>query len=104
MELNRIINDDCLNVLKQIESGSIDLVVTDPPYLIKNTKAGGKSDFAKSIQKMNDEIKLFLNAHGTMFVGKTYDYSQRILKFLIWPDDDDEFNYGNEMYYDECYC
>lgn len=57
MELNRIINDDCLNVLKKIESESIDLVVTDPPYLIKNTKAGGKSEFAKSIQKMNDEIK-----------------------------------------------
>ena len=46
--------------------------------------------------KMNAEIKLFLNAHGTMFVGKNYDYSQRILKLLIWPDDDDEFNYGNE--------
>lgn len=57
MELNRIINDDCLNVMKRIESSSIDLVVTDPPYLIKNTNTGEKSKFSKSFQKMNNEIK-----------------------------------------------
>ena len=34
----------------------IELVIIDPPYLIKNTKAGGKSKLAKSIQGMNDEI------------------------------------------------
>lgn len=27
-------NDDCLNVLKQIKDKSIDLIVTDPPYVI----------------------------------------------------------------------
>lgn len=54
---NEIILGDCLEILKKIEAESVDLVVTDPPYLIKNTKAGGKSKFAKSIQKMNNEIK-----------------------------------------------
>lgn len=33
-----------------------DLIVTDPPYLIRNTKAGGKSRLSKSIQNMNDQI------------------------------------------------
>lgn len=56
-----------------------------------------QKETSEYLAKLNDEINLFLNAHGTMFVGKTYDYSQRILKFLIWPDDDDEFNYGNEI-------
>lgn len=55
--INKIINDDCLNVLKQLPDKCIDLVLTDPPYLIKNTTAGGKSNFAKSIQNMNNEIK-----------------------------------------------
>lgn len=32
MELNRIINDDCLNVLKQIPDKYFDLCLTDPPY------------------------------------------------------------------------
>lgn len=36
----------------------MDLVVTDPPYQIDNTRAGGGSSLAKSIQHMNDEITL----------------------------------------------
>ena len=32
MEINKIHNMDCLEGLKQIDSASIDLVVTDPPY------------------------------------------------------------------------
>ena len=54
---NKIIHDDCLNILRQLPDKCIDLVITDPPYLIKNTKAGGKSNFAKSIQQMHNEIK-----------------------------------------------
>lgn len=54
---NKIINADCVDILKQLSDKSIDLVLTDPPYLIKNTKAGGKSKFAKSIQQMHNEIK-----------------------------------------------
>lgn len=57
MELNRIILGDCLEVLKKIESGSIDLVVTDPPYLIKNIKEGGKSEVEKRMNKMKNELK-----------------------------------------------
>ena len=43
-ELNRIINDDCLNVMKQIPDKYFDLCLTDPPYGInvaKNGKVGG---------------------------------------------------------------
>ena len=32
--LNKIINDDCFNVLKIIETDSIDIVLTDPPYFL----------------------------------------------------------------------
>ena len=34
---------DCLELMKDIPDKSIDLIVTDPPYLIENTKAGGES-------------------------------------------------------------
>ena len=34
------------------------MIVTDPPYQIDNTKAGGKSKLAKSIQPMNTELKV----------------------------------------------
>ena len=32
MKLNKVINGDCLEVLKSLEENSIDSIVTDPPY------------------------------------------------------------------------
>jgi len=34
LELNKIYNEDCLAGMKRIDDKSIDLIVTDPPYLI----------------------------------------------------------------------
>lgn len=45
--MNNLFNDDCRNILKTISSESVDLIVTDPPYLItpkgnkKNRMLGG---------------------------------------------------------------
>lgn len=43
MQLNQIINIDCLEGLSEIPSNSIDLVVTDPPYGIGIKSQGGSS-------------------------------------------------------------
>ena|SRR5699024_4108145 len=43
MELNKIYNEDCLEGMKKIKDNSIDLIVTDPPYLI-NYKTGRRKD------------------------------------------------------------
>jgi len=53
-----VINMECLAALRTMPSNSVDAVITDPPYQIDNTTAGGrnKSPLAKSIQGMNDEI------------------------------------------------
>lgn len=71
----RIICADCLDVLKQLPDKCVDLVLTDPPYLIKNTTAGGNSNFAKSIQNMNNEIK---NANITD--GVSLDFCKEIIR------------------------
>ena len=56
MELNKIYNEDCLEGMKRIPDSSIDLIVTDPPYLI-NYKTGNRKDkehrFGKVI--LNDD-------------------------------------------------
>lgn len=70
-----LLHGDCLRLLKQIPDKSVDLVVTDPPYLIKNTKAGGKTNFAKSIQQMNNEIKL-----AGITEGVPLDFCDEILR------------------------
>jgi len=50
----KLINDDCLNVLKNISDNSVDLILTDPPYNISGkghlTKKGNnivKADFGE---------------------------------------------------------
>ena len=76
---------DCLELMKDIPDKSIDLIVTDPPYLIENTKAGGKSKLAKSIQVMNDEIKENNLTNG--FDIKCLDELFRVMKvpnIYIW--------------------
>jgi adenine-specific DNA-methyltransferase len=40
---NRIINGDCLNVLPQLPEGSVDFVLTDPPYLVDYHSRDGRS-------------------------------------------------------------
>lgn len=55
--LNKIHLGDSLELMKQLPDNCVDLIVTDPPYQINSTKAGGKSNLAKSFQKVNDEIE-----------------------------------------------
>lgn len=41
---NRIINGDCLDVLRKIPNESVELVVTSPPYNLKNSSGNGMKD------------------------------------------------------------
>lgn len=61
MRLNYIDNIDCLEGLKGIPDGSVDLIVTDPPYFLSMGHAGsktnaqaGKSDALTSNRTFND--------------------------------------------------
>lgn len=73
MELNRIYNEDCIAGINKLLDKSVDLIVTDPPYL--HVKGGMKSkkynvgtwkDNSDMVTKMSDfdKIKIyeFLNA------------------------------------------
>ena len=56
MEDIKLYCDDCLDVMKKIENESIDLIVTDPPYLIKyktNYRKNKDHDFCSEI--LNDD-------------------------------------------------
>ena len=41
--LNRVINADCLAALPQLQDGSVDFVLTDPPYLVGYHDRHGRS-------------------------------------------------------------
>ncbi len=83
--INKITCGDCYELIKELPNNSVDLIVTDPPYLIENTKAGGHSNLAKSIQGMNDEL-----ANGILTQGineEILDDFMRVMKvpnIYIW--------------------
>lgn len=42
LPLNRILNGDCGQVMRALPTGSIDLIITDPPYLIRYLDRNGR--------------------------------------------------------------
>ena len=42
--INNIILGDCVETMKKIPDGSVDLVVTSPPYNLKNSTGNGMKD------------------------------------------------------------
>lgn len=76
-EPNNIYNVDCYKAIKDIPDKSIDLIVTDPPYLIENTTAGGSSDLSKSIQGMNNQL-----SNGVLTSGINNEILQEFLRVM----------------------
>lgn len=57
MELDIIYNEDCLKGLKELPDHCIDLVVTDPPYLISATNGGGTVNTVRKLNKSLQDLK-----------------------------------------------
>lgn len=70
MELNKIYNEDCLIGMKRIPDGSIDLIVTDPPYLINYSRHVKGHRFENNI----------LNDNNPELISKYIKECYRILK------------------------
>ena len=54
LQLDKIYNDDCINILKKIPDNSIDLIVTSPPY------AGKRGTNQVEKVPIKDYVKWFL--------------------------------------------
>ena len=92
---NTIINDDCMNILKQLPDKCIDLVLTDPPYGIGNKFKGGTNsklskfnnivnkgwDHAPSEEYFNEILRVSKNQ---IIWGGNYFNLAPTRCFLIW--------------------
>ena len=83
LKINQIYNMDCLlGIQKMLENGiQVDLIVADPPYYIKSTKAGGHSELSRSIQPMNDQL-----AQNKLTVGIADVYLKAMWDVLKVPN------------------
>ena len=97
IELNRIYNEDCLEGMKHIPDGSVDCILTDPPYLyLKNQKLDRPFDEqvffseCKRVRKKDGFIVLF--GRGTSF----YRWNCILA--------DMGFTFKEEIVWDKSYC
>lgn len=70
----QLYNGDCLELMKNIPDGSVDLVLTDPPYLCDYSRHDSKSRFSKKIA--NDEN----NSANEGMIEKYLQECYRIMK------------------------
>ena len=71
----RLVCGDCIEVLKTIPDNSIDLIATDPPYLISATNGGGSIN---NVKKLNKSLKDLT----TIDITKGYDIEEFGKEFI----------------------
>ena len=98
MNLNEIYHMDCLEGIRQIESGSVSLVIADPPYELKQHNEKGGSAFGKKGRDYHQGIDhlqtgisdLMLSEmirvcwpHPNMYVFCSKDQLPQLLNFAV---------------------
>lgn len=60
IEINKIYLRDSLEGMKEMvqQKMKVDLIITDPPYDIAHTKTSTKTQLAKNIQKVCNELEI----------------------------------------------
>ncbi len=102
IELNTIYNEDCLETMKRIPDGTIDLILTDPPYGIGEAKgknkSRGKATKAKDYgtHDWDDEIpskqifdEMFRISKNQIIFGGNYfiEYLSNSPCWIVWDKD-----------------
>ena len=80
---NKIINGDCLEVMKSIKENSIDTILTDPPYdLTSIVKRFGKKGSAPAQYGKDGSFSRLSKG----FMGKTWDGTGIAFKKETWEE------------------
>ena len=111
MELNKIYNGDCIVGMQSLSSCSIDLVVTDPPYLMKYKtnrrkdkshryckEIAGDNDFelieayikeCYRVLKDNSAMYMFCNANQiAFFIETAKEAGFKLKNIIVWVKDE----------------
>ena len=76
IEFDKIIQADCLEVMRQLPNNSIDLIVTSPPYNLKNSTGNGMKD-GRGGKWKNAELVNGYTHHNDCMPHKEYVQWQR---------------------------
>lgn len=80
----KLIKGDCLDKMKEIESGSVDLILTDPPYgTIKGLWGGNEWDNVLDYDLMWSEINRILRKNGKCILFSQEPFTSNLIKSAI---------------------
>lgn len=88
-----LIQGDCIETLSKIESGSIDLVITDPAYesLEKHRSKGTTTRLSHSKSSSNDWFKIFPNARFQALFAELFRVLKKDTHFYMFCDQETAF-------------
>lgn len=100
LEKNRIYNMDCLEGLKRIKTGSVQAIITDPPYFQGLTQNGTRGDFAdleitrpfwkslareiNRVLKPDGEFYIFMDWRGFAFYFPIFAEYLPVKNLIVW--------------------
>lgn len=89
LEFNKIILGDCLEVMSGLPSESIDLIVTSPPYNLKNSTGNGMKDSRGGKWKNAELVNGYTHHNDCMPHEEYVKWQRECLKemFRLIPDD-----------------
>jgi len=84
IELNRIYNEDCLEGMKRIPDGSVDLVLTDPPYgTMKGIDDKHDWDIILPTKEMFEELSRVVRQNGKVVLFSQEPYTSHLINNAI---------------------
>ena len=86
---NKIIQADCLEVMRDIPNNSIDLVVIDPPYNIKKDTWDDIENYKNWMKKVILELQRILKDNGSFYMF--HSKMEVISEFMNWFKNDTNF-------------
>ena len=82
LEINKIHQGDCLNLMKDIPDKSIDLVVIDPPYNIKKDSWDNILNYEEWLKQVILELQRVLKENGSFYMF--HSEMEVVADFMQW--------------------
>ena len=84
LEINKIYNGDCLEVMKDIEDNSIDCIITDPPYELDNHGGVAKGHNLERKLNRDKHINFLSNGFDINVIFKEFERVIKKVNILIF--------------------
>lgn len=83
----KLLQGDCLELLKGIPDESIDLIATDPPYLVSSTNVGGTINNIKKLNKSLSDLKKNIDitqGYNIELYGEQFIRVMKQINIYLW--------------------